>query len=209
MVVGGVGGGNFNQNLEGVFAKGPGEVHQKSAEKAGMTENGTTVKAHSNLFSGIKKFFRNVGHVGHRVMREVRKNQGKDIQGEGVASKKGFKRAYAQLFKKDINTGDANKLVEHLLKGDDKFLKDNTPSLGKQLVKILKQCKPEDLTQEDMNRFNKMQKIGKNNNQYVGMEGSGLSSDKKDYLTLLSNAQDLLKKKGNYENYKDLIMPKA
>lgn len=203
MGVGGVGGNNFNQNLEGILGKGPGEIHQKFAEKAGMTENGKTVKTHEGFRFRAEKFFRNVGHIGHRVMREVRKNQGKAIQGEGVTPKKGFKRAYAQLFKKDISAGEANKLVEHLLKGDDKLLKGNTPSLGKQLVKILEQCKPEGLTQDDTNMFNKIQEMEKKQNRYVGMEGSGLSLDKKAYLTLLNNAQALLEKKGNYENYKN------
>lgn len=192
---------NFANNLDNVYARGQQGIHKKSAEQAGETENGNSVQTSSSHFSGIKKFLRNVGHVPQRIMRSVRKNQGKAIEGEGVSKEKGLKRAYAQLFQKDITLEKAQELVTHLLtNAEDNFLKYKTPSLGKQFVKILNEVKP-NISKRDIIICQHQTGI------IQSADGRKLNADEinkqvEKYNDFYNKCEILLGRKGNYNNYK-------
>lgn len=197
-----IGSNNTNLNsLNTTIGNGPQNIHKKSAEKAGTTDNGNSVQTSSSHFSGIKKFLRNVGHVPQHIMRTVRKNQGKAIHGDGVSTEKGLKRAYAQLFQKDITLEKAQTLVAHLLSNDENnFLKDKTPSLGKQLVKILNEVKPNISKTDIMVCRGQTGKI-------TSMDGKALDTGNinkqvENYNNFYNNCKTLLTNKGNYNNYK-------
>ena len=150
-----IGGDNYNTNYpaENEINK----INTNSTEQTGTAGNEGKVKNSSSRFSGIKKFFRNIGHIPTRIARNIRKNQkkaiegsengtttteidqNKKIKGQKVSTEKGLKRAYAQLFKKGIDAETANKLVDHLLKNaDDEFLRNATPGLRARLEELRK-----------------------------------------------------------------------
>lgn len=152
-------------------------------------------------FSGIEKFCRNVGHIPRRIMRSVRKNQGKAIEGEDVSKEKGLKRAYAQLFKKDITLEDAQELVTHLLNNDkDNFLKDKTPSLGKQLVKILNEVKPNISKKDIMVCRGQTGKVTSMDGKEL--DAGNINKQVENYNDFYNKCETLLTNKGNYNNYK-------
>lgn len=124
-------------------------IHKNVGQTKGKTAKGQVITVKKEASSSIQKksgsFKRTFNHIFHYLARNVRAIQHKILtQNNGVLTEKGFKRAYGQLFSKDLDRGFAINLVDSLARAANsedvtltKLLKNNTPGLRKQLSQLI------------------------------------------------------------------------